>query len=135
MKARSCNRGLKLLDLPPPSRVRLRPLFIPFSKNMPTDSSDFSSGDTEWWKKTTVYHIYPRSFFDSNGDGIGDIPGIIEKLDYIQHLGYETIWIYRSQKVHKEILDMTLAITVRSLPITAIWLCSKSSCRRCMAEV
>jgi glycosidase len=93
MKARSCNRGLKLLDLPPPSRVGLRPLFIPFSKNMPTGSSDFSSGDTEWWKKTTVYHIYPRSFFDSNGDGIGDIPGIIEKLDYIQHLGYETIWI------------------------------------------
>ena len=93
MKAGSCNRGLKLLDLPPPSRVKPRPLFIPFSKNMPTDSSDFSSGDAEWWKKTTVYHIYPRSFFDSNGDGIGDIPGIIEKLDYFQHLGYETIWI------------------------------------------
>lgn len=49
--------------------------------------------DGEWWKKTTVYHIYPRSFFDTNGDGIGDIPGVIEKLDYLKDLGYETIWI------------------------------------------
>lgn len=49
--------------------------------------------DVEWWKKTTVYQIYLRSFFDTNGDGIGDIPGIIEKLDYIKDLGYETIWI------------------------------------------
>ncbi|MBX7226578.1 MAG: alpha-glucosidase [Chitinophagales bacterium] len=47
----------------------------------------------EWWKKTTVYQIYPRSFFDSNGDGIGDLEGIIQKLDYIQETGFETIWI------------------------------------------
>lgn len=47
----------------------------------------------EWWKKTTVYHIYLRSFFDANGDGIGDIPGVIEKLDYLEDLGYETIWV------------------------------------------
>lgn len=46
-----------------------------------------------WWRNTTIYHIYPRSFYDSNGDGIGDIKGIIEKLDYIQQLGFETIWI------------------------------------------
>jgi glycosidase len=52
-----------------------------------------SHSDVEWWKKTTVYQIYPRSFFDTNGDGIGDIPGIIEKLDYIKELGYETLWI------------------------------------------
>ncbi len=45
-----------------------------------------------WWKKTTIYQIYPRSYRDSNGDGIGDLPGIIEKLDYIQDLGFETIW-------------------------------------------
>lgn len=47
----------------------------------------------QWWVSTTVYHIYPRSFFDTNGDGIGDINGIIQKLDYIQQLGFETIWV------------------------------------------
>lgn len=46
-----------------------------------------------WWKETTVYQIYPRSFKDSNGDGIGDIQGIINQLDYIKSLGFETIWI------------------------------------------
>ena len=46
-----------------------------------------------WYHKTTIYHIYPRSFYDSNGDGIGDIQGILQKLDYIQTLGIETIWI------------------------------------------
>lgn len=55
--------------------------------------NSLSPDNMEWWKKTTVYHIYLRSFFDSNGDGIGDIPGIIEKLDYLEDLGYETIWI------------------------------------------
>ncbi len=46
-----------------------------------------------WWKSTTIYQIYPRSFADSNNDGVGDIPGIISKLDYIQDLGFETIWL------------------------------------------
>jgi len=45
-----------------------------------------------WWKKTVVYQIYPRSFYDSTGDGIGDLQGIIQKLDYLKELGIETIW-------------------------------------------
>lgn len=45
-----------------------------------------------WYHHTTVYQIYPRSYYDSNGDGIGDIQGIIQKLDYIKGLGFETIW-------------------------------------------
>ena len=46
-----------------------------------------------WWKESVVYQIYPRSYNDSNNDGIGDIPGIIEKLDYIQSLGIDVIWL------------------------------------------
>ena len=47
---------------------------------------------SEWWKKSVVYQIYPRSFKDSNGDGFGDLNGIIEKLDYIKKLGADAIY-------------------------------------------
>ncbi|GFZ33869.1 oligo-1,6-glucosidase [Clostridium zeae] len=53
----------------------------------------------QWWKETVVYQIYPRSFKDSNGDGLGDLRGIIGKLDYLNELGVEVIWlspIYKS---------------------------------------
>lgn len=46
-----------------------------------------------WWKETVVYQIYPKSFCDDNGDGIGDLAGIIKKLDYIQALGVNVIWL------------------------------------------
>ncbi|PKL36229.1 MAG: glucohydrolase [Spirochaetae bacterium HGW-Spirochaetae-1] len=46
-----------------------------------------------WWKHGIIYQIYPRSFCDSNGDGIGDIPGIISRLDYLQELGVDGIWL------------------------------------------
>ena len=52
-----------------------------------------------WWKSKVVYQIYPKSFKDSNGDGVGDIVGIIEKLDYLKNLGVDVIWltpIYKS---------------------------------------
>lgn len=52
-----------------------------------------------WWKDSVIYQIYPRSFMDSNGDGIGDLPGIISRLDYIQQLGVDVVWlspIYKS---------------------------------------
>lgn len=48
---------------------------------------------SDWLKNAVFYEIYPQSFSDSNGDGIGDIPGIIEKLDYIQELGCDAIWL------------------------------------------
>ena len=47
----------------------------------------------EWWKDAVIYQIYPRSFQDSNGDGIGDIPGIISRLDYLQELGVDAVWL------------------------------------------
>ena len=46
-----------------------------------------------WWQEVVVYQIYPRSFKDSNGDGLGDLPGIIEKLDYLEKLGIGAIWL------------------------------------------
>jgi len=46
-----------------------------------------------WWKEVVAYQIYPRSFMDSNGDGIGDLKGVISKLDYIKDLGIDVIWI------------------------------------------
>lgn len=49
--------------------------------------------EARWWKEAVIYQIYPRSFNDSNGDGIGDLNGITEKLDYIQSLGIDVVWI------------------------------------------
>lgn len=60
--------------------------------------SDIASEETPlsevpWWKGAVIYHIYPRSFYDSNGDGIGDLRGCIEKLDHIAGLGVDAIWL------------------------------------------
>jgi hypothetical protein len=46
-----------------------------------------------WWKEGVVYQIYPASFKDSNGDGLGDIPGIISKIDYLEDLGIDIVWV------------------------------------------
>ena len=52
-----------------------------------------SESRVPWWKRAVIYQIYPRSFQDSNADGIGDIPGIISRLDYLQTLGIDAIWL------------------------------------------
>jgi len=55
--------------------------------------------ERKWWQDKVAYQIYPKSFYDTNGDGIGDLPGIIEKLDYLKELGVDIIWLspcYRS---------------------------------------
>lgn len=49
--------------------------------------------DPDWWRGAAMYQVYPRSYLDTNGDGIGDLPGITEKLDYIAELGVDGIWI------------------------------------------
>jgi oligo-1,6-glucosidase len=62
-------------------------------ENEYTDSSNNADFERVWWKEAVVYQIYPRSFKDSNGDGIGDLRGIISKLDYIQSLGIDVVWL------------------------------------------
>ena len=46
-----------------------------------------------WWRPSVVYQVYPRSFADSNGDGVGDLPGLIGRLDHIQTLGADVVWV------------------------------------------
>ena len=50
-------------------------------------------GDTNWWQRGVIYQIYPRSFMDSDGDGVGDLPGILARLDHLTWLGVDAIWL------------------------------------------
>ncbi|MFL5067604.1 MAG: alpha-amylase family glycosyl hydrolase, partial [Xanthobacteraceae bacterium] len=49
--------------------------------------------DTEWWKTGVIYQVYPRSFQDSNGDGVGDLGGIVQRLSHFTELGVDAIWL------------------------------------------
>jgi len=60
--------------------------------NKQTKTTEMNS-DKKWWKEAVVYQIYPRSFKDSDGDGVGDLKGIITKLDYIKSLGIDVVWL------------------------------------------
>src|SRR5689334_18977449 len=81
----------------------LQLLFITSSYILMSSSCHSPAGNTEpvtkdsierkWWKEAVVYQIYPRSFKDSDGDGLGDLQGIISKLDYIKSLGVDVIWL------------------------------------------
>ena len=64
----------------------------PASQVEPTQQASQPSADP-WWKHAVIYEIYPRSFQDSNNDGIGDINGITSRLDYLKDLGVDAIWI------------------------------------------
>ena len=65
----------------------------PASAKLRNDPAFSGIKDRAWWKEAVVYQIYPRSFMDSNGDGVGDLKGIISKLDYIKSLGVDIIWL------------------------------------------
>lgn len=71
-----------------------------------------------WWKESIVYQIYPKSFNDSNGDGIGDIRGIIEKLDYLKELGVNVLWISPMLESHRMTMAMIFQIIAEFTKIT-----------------
>lgn len=74
----------------------LSALVIASCNSSETKSTTTAGGDTadrKWWKEAVVYQVYPRSFKDSDGDGIGDLKGIISKLDYIKSLGVDAVWL------------------------------------------
>src|SRR5579883_2830829 len=55
--------------------------------------TDADAAAAPWWKGSCIYQIYPRSFADSNNDGVGDLPGITARLDYVEKLGVDAIWL------------------------------------------
>ena len=59
-----------------------------------TDLTDDTTPDAPlWWQRGVIYQIYPRSFMDANGDGVGDLAGIVQRLDYLEWLGVDAVWI------------------------------------------
>lgn len=61
--------------------------------NSTAEATTASRVDADWWRQATVYQIYPRSFADANGDGIGDLPGIASRADYLARLGIDAVWL------------------------------------------
>ena len=82
---------LKLYVIP----AMLLSLAVISCNNSTTEKAAAMDNKTErkWWKEAVVYQIYPRSFKDSNGDGIGDLKGLTGKLDYVKNLGVDIIWL------------------------------------------
>jgi oligo-1,6-glucosidase len=73
--------------------VALTSFFLSCGNEQAAKNKNTTMTDRKWWKEAVVYQIYPRSFKDSDGDGIGDLKGIISKLDYIKSLGIDVVWL------------------------------------------
>ena len=76
--------------------------------------------EKKWWHEKAAYQIYPKSFYDTNGDGIGDLKGVISKLDYLKDLGIDIIWL----ALHWQIRDMIspiIMISIQDLEPWRIW--------------
>src|SRR5512147_1408091 len=80
------------LSFPPDQTTFAVSILEPSIASPPTGIASLQSR-FEWWQGALIYQIYPRSFLDTNGDGVGDLPGIIERLDYVASLGVEAIWV------------------------------------------
>ena len=86
--------------------------------------------ELDWYKDAIIYEFHVRAFFDSNGDGVGDFPGLIEKLDYLQDLGVTCLWLlpFFPSPLRDDGYD--IADYTASIPPTARWRTSGGSWRR-----
>ena len=82
------------------------------------------------FKKSVVYQVYPKSFFDTNGDGLGDLKGVTAKLDYIEELGADYIWLTPFFVSPQRTTATTWRITTTLIPDTAPWRILRSWRRR-----
>ena len=73
----------------------------------------------EDFRKSVVYQIYPKSFYDTNGDGLGDLNGVTEKLDYIRELGADYIWLTPSSSPPRRTTATMWRIIITLIPVTA----------------
>lgn len=78
------------------------------------------------FKKSVIYQIYPKSFYDSDGDGLGDLKGVTEKLDYIRQLGADYIWLTPFFVSPQRIMDMMWKIIITLIQDTVQWRTWKS---------
>lgn len=80
--------------------------------------------EKKWWHEKAAYQIYPKSFYDTNGDGIGDLKGVISKLDYLKDLGIDIIWlspIYCSPLQIRDMISPIIMISIQDLEPWRIW--------------
>ena len=89
----------------------------------------------KWWHDKVAYQIYPKSFLDTNGDGIGDIEGIISKLDYLKELGVDIIWLSPIYKSRLWIRAMIFRTIMQSLKNSERWRNSTNCLRRPKREI
>jgi alpha-glucosidase len=75
------------------SNASARVISSPARSLLWTASMESTTGRLTWWQHGVIYQIYPRSFQDSNGDGVGDLPGILSRLDYLHWLGVDAVWL------------------------------------------
>ena len=93
------------------------------------------TADPLWYKDAVIYQLHVRTFCDSNGDGVGDFPGLITKLDYVQSLGVTAIWLlpfYQSRFATTATISRTTSESIRA---TAQWRTSKRSSPKRIAAV
>lgn len=91
--------------------------------------------EKKWWKESVVYQIYPKSFKDSNGDGVGDIRGIIQKLDYLKELGVNVLWISPMLESPQDDNGYDISDYPEFIKNMELWRTTKNFCQKLTKEI